>query len=106
MGFSSLKTGVVLSEEEYISTILKRHERHYQSVKMPVLETEYLREEATRRVWDDFTPPEFDYDNLWLGHGGRKQVGGDCLDLTSEDFAFLAETGYEEFFNDRIGGAF
>jgi len=105
MGCRSLKTGDVLSEAEYVGTMLNRHARHYQSVKMPVLETEYLREEAPRRVWDDFTPPEFDYDNLWLGHGGRKQVGGDCHDLTSEDFALLAAKGYAEFFNDRIGGA-
>ena len=39
------------------------------------------------RIWDDFTPPDFDYKNKWLGKGGRKQPGGDFYDLTSEDLA-------------------
>ncbi|WP_163581843.1 glycoside hydrolase family 2 protein [Gracilibacillus saliphilus] len=105
MGCRTLNTEEVLNEAEYVGTMLNRHAGRYQSEKMPVTETEYLREEAPRRVWDDFSPPHFDYDNLWLGRGGRKQVGGDCHDLTSEDLALYAAKGYAEFFNDRIGGA-
>ncbi len=105
MGCRTLNTEEVLNEAEYVGTMLNRHAGRYQSEKMPVTETEYLREEAPRRVWDDFSPPDFDYDNLWLGRGGRKQIGGDCHDLTSEDLALYAAKGYAEFFNDRIGGA-
>ena len=85
--------------------MLNRHAARFQSERMPITETEYLREEAPRRVWDDFTPPNYDYDNLWLGKGGRKQNGGDNHDLTSEDLALYAARGYAEFFHDRIGGA-
>ncbi len=105
MGCRTINTEEVVSEAEYTGTMLNRHAGRFQSEKMPVTETEYLREEAPRRVWDDFTPPDFDYDNLWLGRGGRKQPGGDCYDLTSEDLALCAARGYAEFFIDRIGGA-
>ncbi|ASA20342.1 glycoside hydrolase family 2 protein [Paenibacillus donghaensis] len=105
MGCRTLNTDEVVQEAEYVGTMLNRHAGRFQSEKMPVTETEYLREEAPRRVWDDFSPPDYDYDNLWLGLGGRKQPGGDCHDLTSEDLALYAARGYAEFFNDRIGGA-
>ncbi len=105
MGCRTINTEDVICEAEYVGTMLNRHAARFQSKQMPVTETEYLREEAPRRVWDDFTPPDYDYDNLWLGKGGRKQVGGDSHDLTSEDLALYAARGYEEFFHDRIGGA-
>ncbi len=105
MGCRTINTEEVVCEAEYVGTMLNRHAGRFQSEKVPVTETEYLREEAPRRIWDDFTPPDFDYDNLWLGRGGRKQPGGDCHDLTSEELAIYAARGYAEFFNDRIGGA-
>jgi beta-galactosidase len=105
MGCRTLNTEDVVQEAEYVGTMLNRHAGRFQSSKMPVTETEYLREEAPRRVWDDFSPPDFDYDNLYLGRGGRKQPGGDCFDLTSEELSLYAARGYAEFFNDRIGGA-
>lgn len=105
MGCRTLNTEDVVREAEYVGTMLNRHAGRFQSANMPVTETEYLREEAPRRVWDDFSPPDYDYDNLWLGRGGRKQPGGDCYDLTSEELSLYAARGYAEFFNDRIGGA-
>ncbi|MFR8033466.1 MAG: glycoside hydrolase family 2 protein [Lachnospiraceae bacterium] len=105
IGCRTINTEEVICEAEYVGTMLNRHAARFQSERMPVTETEYLREEAPRRVWDDFTPPDYDYDNLWLGKGGRKQNGGDNHDLTSEDLALCAARGYAEFFNDRIGGA-
>ncbi|CAM3553237.1 glycoside hydrolase family 2 protein [Marinicrinis lubricantis] len=105
MGCRTLNTEDVVSEAEYVGTMLNRHAGRYQSEKMPVTETEYLREESPRRVWDDYSPPDFDYDNLWVGRGGKKQLGRDVHDLTSEDLALCAAKGYAEFFNDRIGGA-
>ncbi len=105
IGCRTINTEDVIGEAEYVGTMLNRHAARFQSERMPITETEYLREEAPRRVWDDFTPPDYDYDNLWLGKGGRKQNGGDNHDLTSEDLALYAARGYAEFFHDRIGGA-
>jgi len=105
MGCRTISTPEVVEEAEYVGTMLNRHARRFQSALMPVVETEYLREEAPRRVWDDFTPPDFDYDNLWLGKNGKKQDGGDIHDLTAEDHAVCTAAAYDEFFNDRIGGA-
>lgn len=105
MGCRTLSTEEVVAEAEYVGTMLNRHAARFQSEKMPITETEYLREESPRRVWDDYSSPDFDYDNSWLGRGGRKQNGGDCHDLTAEDFALEAAKGYSEFFNNRMGGA-
>ncbi len=44
---------------------------------LPTVEGEYNREESPRRVWDNFSPPDFDY------VGGK----GQTYDLTSEQFA-------------------
>ncbi len=104
MGCRTINTLEVLEESEYVGTMLNRHAARFLAEHGPITETEYLREEAPRRVWDDFTPPHFDYDNKWLGKGGRKQPGGDFYDLTSEELALAAAKGYGEFFHDRIGG--
>lgn len=105
MGCRTINTVDVVEEAEYVGTMLNRHAARFQSERMPVTETEYSREEAPRRVWDDYTPPHYDYKNLWLGKGGRKLNGGDSYDLTSEEFALSVSAGYAEFFNDRVGGA-
>ncbi len=105
IGCRTINTKEVVEEAEYTGTMLNRHAGSFQAKLMPITETEYLREEAPRRVWDDFTPPDYDYDNLWLGKAGKKQPGGDYHDLTSEDLVLRAASGYSEFFNDRIGGA-
>lgn len=105
MGCRTLNTEDVMNESEYVGTMLNRHAARFLSEHGPITETEYLREEAPRRVWDDFSPPDFDYKNQWLGKGGRKQPGMDFYDLTSEDLALASAKGYSEFFNDRMGGA-
>jgi beta-galactosidase len=105
MGCRTLNTEDVVNESEYVGTMLNRHAARFTAEHGPVMETEYAREEAPRRVWDDFSPPDFDYKNKWLGLGGRKQVGMDFYDLTSEELALTVARGYSEFFNDRIGGA-
>lgn len=105
MGCRTLNTAEVVNESEYVGTMLNRHAARFLAEHGPITETEYSREEAPRRIWDDFTPPDFDYRNKWLGKGGRKQVGMDFYDLTSEDLAKTVAAGYSEFFHDRIGGA-
>ena len=105
MGCRTLNTEEVVNESEYVGTMLNRHAARFLSQHGPVTETEYSREEAPRRIWDDFTPPDFDYRNRWVGKGGKKAVGYDFYDLTSEDLALENARGYAEFFNDRMGGA-
>lgn len=105
MGCRTINTQEVIQEAEYAGTMLNRHAATFIARQVPIAETEYLREESPRRVWDDFTPPFYDYDSLWLGKGGRKQTGYDYYDLTAEDFALAAASGYQEFFHDRVGGA-
>lgn len=104
MGCRTLSTPEVVEEAEFVATMLNRFAGRFQSEQMPLLEIEYLREESPRRVWDDFSPPDFDYDNLWLGKRGRKQDGGDIHDLTAEDYILSIAGAYSEFFNDRVGG--
>jgi beta-galactosidase len=45
--------------------------------RLPVVEAEYDREESPRRIWDNFSPPDF-------GYAGAQ---GQTYDLTSEQFA-------------------
>lgn len=105
MGCRTLNTVEVVNESEYVGTMLNRHAAKFTAEHGPIMETEYSREEAPRRIWDDFTPPDFDYRNKWVGKGGKKQVGTDFHDLTSEDLALANARGYQEFFNNRTGGA-
>ena len=105
MGCRTINTEDVLAESEYTGTMLNRHAARFLAEHGPITETEYSREEAPRRVWDDYSPPDYDYRNRYLGKGGRKQKGLDFYDLTSEDLALANARGYSEFFFDRIGGA-
>lgn len=105
MGCRTINTEDTLNESEYVGTMLNRHAARFLAEHGPITETEYSREEAPRRVWDDFTPPDFDYRCRYLGKGGKKQKGLDFYDLTSEDLALANARGYSEFFFDRIGGA-
>ncbi len=65
--------------------------------RLPVVEGEYDREESPRRVWDDFSPPNFGY----------PEAKGHVYQLTSEQFAvnevgqFVKKLGAE----DHCGGA-
>ncbi len=105
MGCRTINTEDVLVHSEYVGTMLNRHAGRFLAEHGPITETEYSREEAPRRVWDDFTPPDYDYRSRWAGKAGRKQKGIDCHDLTSEDLALANARGYAEFFNDRMQGA-
>ncbi|MBQ6795273.1 MAG: hypothetical protein IJO83_03915 [Clostridia bacterium] len=99
-----------IREAEFAGTMLNRHAAGAKGSMeaigklIPIVETEYAREEAPRRVWDDFSPPDYDYNNKWLGAGAKKKDGFDVHDLTSEDFAISNVYGYTEFYRDRVGG--
>ncbi|MCM1541680.1 MAG: hypothetical protein NC121_10510 [Blautia sp.] len=105
MGCRTINTEDVVAESEYVGTMLNRHAARFLAEHGPITETEYSREEAPRRIWDDFTPPDFDYRNKYIGKGGKKQVGRDFWDLTMEEMILAEAGGYAEFFHDRIGGA-
>ena len=109
MGCRTLQTKEQIAEAEYVGTMLHRHEMPaFESMKalgkfMPMVETEYARQESPRRSWDDFTPPDYDYRGRFL-NGGKKETGYDVYDQTQEDFALSTAKEYAEFYGARASG--
>jgi beta-galactosidase len=64
---------------------------------LPVVEGEYDREESPRRVWDDFSPPNFGY----------PEARGQTYQLTSEQYAVDEVSQYVEKLgaSNHCGGA-
>lgn len=115
MGCRSLTAPEQIKEAEWVGTMVYRYDSHAKRTMdalgyyVPMLETEYKRDESPRRVWDDFSPPYYDYNNKWLGNGARKTDGFDVWDETQEEFCTLAaseEDGYAYFYNNRIGNGY
>lgn len=113
MGCRTISSPEQIQEAEWAGTMLYRHDSAaYASMQetgnyIPILETEYHRNEAPRRVWDDYSPPDYDYVNKWLGDGGSKTDGYDIWDQTQEDFSrtmFNSGDGYSYYYNNRVGG--
>ena len=46
---------------EWVGTMLNRHYSTYARDRKPIIESEYTRDEAPRRVWDNSSPPDFGY---------------------------------------------
>jgi len=64
--------------------------------RLPVVEGEYDREESPRRVWDDFSPPNFGY----------PEAKGQTYQLTSEQYAVNQVTQYLKIApSNHSGGA-
>ena len=109
MGSRTLQTKEQVAEAEYVGTMLHRHEMPAFDAMaalgrfMPMMETEYARQESPRRVWDDFTPPDYDYRGKWL-NGGKKETGFDVYDETQEDFALSTAKEYAAFYGARSFG--
>lgn len=107
-GCRTLTSETQVSAAEYVGTMLNRHAgTAFASMKslnkyMPIVETEYHREESARRVWDDYSPPDYDLDNNYKSDAATS--GYDYYDFTSEDFALNDAACYEEFYKDRVGG--
>ena len=80
---------------EYVGTMLNRHYSVYTRDRKPIIECEYTRDEAPRRVWDNYSPPDFGY-----------VVGPDVTyKWNSEEFAgTLAASLRYEFWGQRIQG--
>lgn len=109
IGCRAINTAEQLEYAEWIGTMLNRNAGKAMStmkktgVYLPILETEYHREEAPRRVWDDYSPPDYDYDNKWL-LGQSKKDGYDVHDFTSESFVLNDAKSYAEFYGNRVNG--
>ena len=109
MGCRTLQTKEQVAEAEYVGTMLHRHEMPaFNSMTalgrfLPMMETEYARQESPRRSWDDYTPPDYDYRGRYL-NGGKKETGFDVYDQTQEDFALSTAKEYAEFYGARASG--
>ncbi len=110
MGCRSIQEEDVIVEAEWVGTMLNRHagsaiaSMNITGQYLPIVETEYHREEAPRRVWDDYSPPDYDYDS-YVRVDRAKSTGYDVYDLTSEDFVINDVASYAEFYGSRVGGA-
>ena len=111
-GCRTLNTPEQIAEAEYVGTMVHRHDvAAYEAMKkqnrfLPMVETEYCREESPRRVWDAYTPPDYEYDCLWIGGGAKKPLR-DVWNLTQEDFALAhcgSADGYTYFYGNRATG--
>lgn len=109
IGCRSLQEEDSINEAEWVGTMLNRHATKAINAMgetgkyLPIVETEYHREEAPRRVWDDYSPPYYDYNN-YLRADGSKSTGYDIYDLTSEDFVISDISSFAEFYGNRVGG--
>lgn len=107
-GCRTIKTEEQIQSTEYVGTMLNRHAgTAFASMKslnkfVPIVETEYYRQESPRRVWDDFSPPDYDLDNLYKSDAAT--AGYDFYDFTSEDFVIAGASEYEQYFSDRVNG--
>lgn len=111
MGCRSLETPDAVEASEWVGTMLGRRVRDGKSYtpqgelirdQRALVETEYSRDESPRRVWDDFSPPDFDYLNLFTGANGAKENYKDAWDLTAEDFVVRHTEAYFEFYSRRM----
>ena len=109
MGSRSIVAADTVAESEYVGTMLGRNvwngkeftpEGAAARDARAIVETEYHREEAPRRVWDDYSPPDFDYRNVFSG--GSKISHKDAYDLTAEDFVLSDARAYNEFYQSRM----
>lgn len=78
----------VVDAAEWVGTMLNRHYSVYARDRKPIIECEYTRDEAPRRVWDDYSPPDFGYrtgpDATW--HWQSEQFAGPVAASTRGEF--------------------
>ncbi len=109
MGSRSIVEPEAVAESEYVGTMLGRNVWNGKEFTengnaardaRAIVETEYHREESPRRVWDDFSPPDFDYKNTYSG--GSKIAHKDAYDLTAEDFVLSDAWQYNDYYSHRM----
>ena len=113
MGCRSITSLEQIAAAEWAGTMIYRYDSAAKASmtelnkQMPIVETEFKRDEAPRRVWDDFSPPDYDYVNKWLGDGAKKTDGYDVWDLNQEQMSVTLASdadGYGYFYNNRVDG--
>jgi beta-galactosidase len=67
--------------------------------KAPLIETEDLRDEAGRNVWDEYSPPHFGFKPKTGSTGGRPV---DTWHWNSETFCLAAATRYTSYVRNKI----
>lgn len=93
MGCRSLSDTAV-NYAEYSGTMLGSPYSTYKRDRVPIMEAEYMRDESPRRVWDDYSPPDFDYIH-----------DPTCsYDWTSEQFATQSVLQFNNYYKDRVQG--
>jgi len=107
MGCRSLQTPDTNSIAEYFGTMIgqdpdKDRRNGTQAIfrgysderrdKAPIIEAEDFRDEASRRFWDDFSPPHF----------GFKKGPADTYNWNSETFCLAAAARYYAYWSNRI----
>jgi len=95
IGSRGLSAPAAVDQAEYVGTMLNRHYTDYARDQVPIIETEYTRDEAPRRVWDNYSPPDFGYihdpSSTWT--------------YQSEEFAVISSAvNFYEYYKDRIQG--
>ena len=112
MGCRTLQTADQVAEAEYVGTMIHRQDvKAYDAMKklgkfMPIVETEYCREESARRLWDRFSPPDFNFSCVRLSSGAKAWMYN-CYDMTQEEFALSnmgPSDGYSYFYGNRASG--
>lgn len=68
----------------------------------PIMETEYARGEAPRRVWDLYSPPDYDYVNKYISKGGKND-GYDVWNATQEEMTVSNVKEYAGYYENRTG---
>jgi beta-galactosidase len=70
--------------------------------KAPLIETEDLRDEAGRNIWDDYSPPHFGFKPVAGSIGGRPT---DSWHWNSETFCLSAAARYTSYVRNEISNA-
>ena len=119
MGCRSIRTEASARLVEYVGTMLGRQiywngafQNGGQGLAIRnmslIQETEYTRDEAPKRVWDNWSPPHFQYRNHFSGvNGETPDVAGrspdfDAWDQTAEDFVRGNVSNYNEYYSRRM----
>ena len=102
MGCRSLRDPGAVAVTEFFGVMLGGPYSTQNRDQAPIIETEDFRDEASRGIWDDFSPPHFGFKPKG-GQVIRDPVAGqDTYHWTAETFALAAAGRYTNFVSNRI----
>lgn len=106
LGGDTEEKKAAVEASEYVSTMLGRSiedDGGFRSWAQetidskPILEVEYYREEAPRRVWDNYSAPWYDY-----VHNPSRKGTEDSYDLTSEEYIIGMIKEFNHYYSNRV----